>query len=306
MKYYIVHHQHKGFKIHEIIKKAGWKIDHKNPDILLIDHDIGKWNSGEHRKIVELYKEKGTTIIIYPHSATIPWWYDGIVAPDEGVKAILVGTEFQREITSTFVKVTPVYSIGWAFCPQKKFQKIDQISKILFAPIHPPMNGFLRSEAKESNTRILRKLIELTPKVQVVVRHIGNLERQGLFNHAKIIYKNGKPDGNYQDIDWADLVIAEGTFMYMAVSRGKPVVGINQNIPITPNNQNGEIVPKTWSNYGNKMAYPIDFNEQNMLELFCRATSEEQSEWRKNFVGEDIEPTKFIALLNNIRRKDAR
>lgn len=306
MKYFIMHHQHKGKPIDKALREEGWKYQLRNVDIALFDHAINRTEPEAGRNIIHKFHKEGATIVIYPHAPTGAWWMDGDIFPKESaVQNELVIAEGQKHVSKIINPNMNVYTIGWSYCPIKEFQQPKQLKRILFAPIHGPNKGDFREEAVEANKRVYRRLLEISDKYQIIVRHINSLEKCGLWYSPKPIFVLGKPDGSYKDIDAADLVIAEGTFMYLAVARGKPTIGINQHVSIRPNNNHKDFVPKHWNEYGEYMAYPIDFDDGDIISLIDKAM-EEQTTWKNLFIGKSMNSKDLSNLLQNVRGSDAR
>ena len=300
-----MHHQHKGKPIDKALREAGWKYQLRDVDIALFDHAINRNEPEAGRNIIRKFHKEGATIVIYPHAPTGAWWMDDDLFPKEGaVQNELVIAEGQERVSKIINPDMHVHKIGWSYCPIREFKKPTELKRILFAPIHAPVKGHFREEAAEANIRVYKRLLQMTDKYQIVIRHINAIERSALWYSPKPIFKLGRPDGSYDDIDMADLVIAEGTFMYLAVARGKPTIGINQHVPIRPNNNNRDFVPKRWNEYGEYMAYPIDFDDGDIISLIDKAMVE-QTSWKNLFIGESMEPNKLSKILTDIRGKDA-
>lgn len=301
MRYFIAHHQHKGKPIDKALRQMGWKYQLRDVDIALFDHAINRTEPEAGRNIIHKFHKEGATIVIYPHSPTGAWWMDGDIFPKEGaVQNELVIADGQERVSKIINPDMRVHKIGWSYCPIREFQKPKQLKRILFAPIHGPEKGHFREEAVDANKRVYKALLKLTDRYQIVIRHINSIERTGLWYNPKPVFVLGKPDGSYKDIDAADLVIAEGTFMYLAVARGKPTIGINQHVPIRPNNTYREFVPKHWDEYGEYMGYPIDFDDSDIISLIDRAMTE-QTAWKNLFIGKSMDAKNLSDTLKNIR-----
>lgn len=303
MRYFISHHQHKGNEIDLALKQEGWLFKHRKPDLVLLDHYINKAKPEEGRGLMKRYYTDGSVIISYPHGATGSWWMDNdSYPPNKMVFANLVIGEGHKYVEEIILPNLNHYVIGWSYCPIKEFKK-HEIKKILFAPIHASFrDDNLRSEALDANSRIYDALLNLQSRYQIMVRHLNPLGSIGLKYNSKIKYNWAKPDGSYEDIDNADLVIAEGTYMYMAVARGKPTIGINQHIPIRPNS-NEPFILKNWDKYGDYMAYPIDFDDGKLEDLIDAAAKEEQTQWKKLFIGNQMDSKKLSNLLKDSIKK---
>ncbi len=295
MKYWILHHQHKGKPIEAALKSQGW-VYSRTPDIALFD-------TARNDRIADMFRKTKSSLVLYPHTAIAAWWYDGLMELPKDYAAILVIGEGQKQVQQIITPNMRTEIIGWSYCPILPFKKPEKVKRIVFAPIHPSGSGVLRPEARDVNARVFRCLLEL-PDVQIILRVIGKLEDNGLWYSPKVITKNAKPDGSYAEIDIADLVIAEGMYLSLAVARGKPAIGMNQRISMKVN-RSGH-VPERWDEYNYLQAYPIDFDDGDIMELIDRALDGSQvSEWKSRFIGEQLQPKKLSDILIDIRRNNA-
>ena len=294
--YWVLHHQHKAKPIVEALKKTGWRYQQARASVALFD-------TPRNKLMLQRLYANGSTIVMYPHSSSIHWWYDaGMLLPKE-VSALLVVSEAQVPIQKQITPNVMVEAVGWGYCPVKKFQKPDKVvSRILFAPMHP--NGKkLRPEAVQANVAVYSRLLKMKDH-QICVRLLGNLEDNGLWYSPKVIYNYAKPDGSYTDIDLADVVIAEGMFLNLAVARGKPAIGMNQRIPIRCNGESSK-VPENWDVYGKLTAYPVDFSDgDDIMELINKAT-EEPIDWKRQFIGDQLDAENVSRIITKIREQDA-
>lgn len=295
MKYWILHHQHKGKPIEEALRSQKW-VYSQTPDIALFD-------TARNNRIADMFRKKKSTLVLYPHTAIAAWWYDGLMELSDNYAAMLVIGEGQKQVQQIITPNMRTEIIGWGYCPILPFNKPKVVKRIVFAPIHPS-GDTLRPEARDVNARVYKRLLSL-PNVQIVLRVIGKLEDNGLWYSPKTIVKAGKPDGSYAEIDIADLVIAEGMYLSLAVARGKPAIGMNQRIAIKVN-RSGH-VPERWDEYNHLQAYPIDFDDGDIMELIDRASQESSvKEWKDRFIGEQLQPKKLSDLLIDIRGQNAR
>jgi len=198
-----------------------------------------------------------------------------------------------------------VQTTGWPWSKVIPFQQPQEIWNILFAPIHPA-GGRLRPEAIEANQSIMQALKRLDPKkYHISIRFIESRIQQGLNRNEAFRWVRGLADNSTTDIDKADLVIAEGTMMHLAVARGKPVIGINQHLPCRANKMSEKYVPHNWEKYGPDIAYPINYGDAPLSELIERAMTE-QVQWRKDFIGQEMDPVKFAKKVEAVRKKALR
>ena len=133
MHYWIHHHQHKGKPIERALVDQGWQYS-QTPDIALFDVARGK-------PIERRFRREGASLVIYPHTAIAGWWYDGLLEPPNGFSAMLTIGEGQKEVQKIITPNIRIETIGWSYCPILPFQKPKAIKQILFAPIHPSVNG---------------------------------------------------------------------------------------------------------------------------------------------------------------------
>jgi len=241
----LFNHQNKGDPYRDALLKSGWRTTSKDPDIVLVDREWTIINDGSPRKFLTSFLGS-SRLVVYPHSVLPPWWYDGLVKIHPGVKVVIVVGPGQADVMYKIDPGIRTVVSGWPYCPQKVFKRPGRVGRVLFAPIHPS-GKLLRPEAREANERIMKDLVRMLGSGlldQVIIRFIGDKETQGIskFNHPKIGWRRGSPNGSYEEIDVADLVIAEGFFMYLSVARGRPTIGINQHVPMTTNKDSGKYV----------------------------------------------------------------
>lgn len=305
MRYFISHHQHKGIPIDTALKEAGWYSKHKKVAIALFDHCINGSNPEVTRSIIKKYYDEGAMIVTYPHGVTGSWWMDSIDNySSQYVFANLVISEGQKYVEEIRQPNLTHYIIGWSYCPLKPFLRKSDPLNILFAPIHASdRDQSLREEAIEVNSRVYEALLNLPQKYNITIRHLNPLGAIGLKPKSRITFVYGKPDGSYKDIDNADIVIGEGTYMYLSVARGKPTIGMNQHIPIRPNRKNEKFKLKNWDKYGEYMAYPIDFYDDSLPNLIKEACNKETSEWKRLFIGNRMDGRKLSILLEDLKNQ---
>mgnify|MGYP001087870966 CR=1 FL=1 len=306
IRYFISEHQHKGANINEALKKEGWYFRRKRVSIALFDHVINRKHPERGRGIVNKYYDEWATIVTYPHGATGAWWNDSDYFPENTkIAANLVIGEGHKKVEQIMRPHLQHYVVGWSFCPIKEFKKPVKIKKILFAPAHGSMHkDILPIEKQEVNTKIYESLLKISDDYRISMRILNPLESIGLWKDSRIKLIFGKPDGSYRDIDDADLVIGEGTFMYLSVARGKPTIGFNQHVPCTGSTALEGYEIKNWDKYGEYMGYPIDFEDDSLENLIEKAAHEEQIEWKRLFIGKELDSKHLVTLLKDVRNED--
>lgn len=293
MKFYVFPYQHKSEPFRAALLSSGHEESKANPDIILADRE---WY---------IQNNQNAVVAVYPHSALPPWWYDGLIKLQDNVKCVFVIGEGQKRAMKIISPNVRVETTGWPWSELVSFQKPAHVKKILFAPIHPA-GGRLRPEAIEANNAILNDLLQLSNSYKITIRYVGNRFRQGVGRASRLNHVAGIADGSTKDIDEADLVIAEGTMMYLSVARGKPTIGINQHLPMRGNKKSDIHTPHNWDRYGDGIGYPINYGSAPLDELIARAADCECSDWRNDFIGDKLSEHEFAAKVENIWRENVK
>jgi hypothetical protein len=301
MYYYVRNHQHKGRPYHLALHAAGHHPKAAKADVVLVDRDRYIQTPDSTLAYVQNFIDQGAVIMIYPHSALPPWWYDGLVPFSDYIKCVIVIGEGQKDAMRIIAPEADVFVVGWPWCPQKPFSQPEQLKIVNFAPIHPS-GGVLRPEAVRANRAILSELktVQKETGCRVVIRYIEKLRLQGLHPYEGFEWVEGRKNGATEQIDQADIVIAEGTYLYQAVARGKPAIGINQHLPVRANKNSNQYTPHNWDKYGPDLAYPINYGDAQLQDLIDRAMTEEQTAWRERFIGEDLNRLAFAETAVSI------
>jgi hypothetical protein len=289
--FYIDEHQHKGHPYKQALLSAGYRFTKDDPDVALVDRD---WCAAGARM--------NSVIMVYPHTAITPWWYDGIHKIGSQVRCVFVVGRGQQAALEEFAPHAYSEVTGWPWCEQKPFAKVDNPINVLFGSIHPPARFPLSKAKLEANTDIHNELDLLVKagKRKATVRHIKSLGKNGIICSKHINYIQGGYDGSTKEIDRADVVIGEGMFMYLAVARGKPTIGVNQHISQQCSENE---IPLNWERYGPSMAYPINYEKGRLDELIQLAASGEQTAWRERFIGESMDPKRFVETVERVWRE---
>src|SRR5690606_5552306 len=267
MKFKYFKYQHKGDVYRDALLSNGFTLDSKDPDFILIDRDAYISNAHEPRKQLLMYPN--VPVILYPHSPLPLWWYDGLVPLRDYIKCAFVIGEGQKIAMQKIEPRLRVETSGWGWSELVPFKKPERIRKVLFAPAHPTQ-GLLRPEAKEANRAIFEEL-KNHKHLEVTVRYMGDLEAQGLEYDYRFKMVEGRASGRSVELERSDLVIAEGTMMYLAVARGKPTIGFGQQHTLRPNKDPDKYIPHNWQKYGGDIAYPLNFGDAPFLQLVEQA-----------------------------------
>lgn len=294
LRVHVSTYQHKGKPYAMALRHNGLKVVVRKADIGLFDRT--RYISGKMRKTVQRCVDNGAVIMEYPHSPLPPWWYDGLVEIDPRVKAVFVFGRAQAEACRSFLPPgMAVFPVGFPWCKVKPFSR-KKIRKILFAPIHPS-GGKLRPEAREANKQIYEELLSLPRKYPVTIRSLGDLKTQGIKRkEGRVIWKRGRYDGSVREIDGADLVIAEGTFLWLAVARGKPAIGINQDKAPRANSVTTR-TPASWDEWGHLTVYPHNYDPGCIPGFIKTLPGKEPREWKEACLGGPFDEKKFTNLV---------
>ena len=290
-KTYAFHdHQNKGIGLVRALRELGLQPSDSQPDLFLVDFDGPEY----YRSMINRYHQAGAKVAIYPHGATAQLCLD-IWTVSQGAGAYLAFSEGQAEVLRKFDFPRPVYVTGWHWCEQYPARPIGNVSRILFAPIHPLGNGFLHPKHADANRRAFENLLANVPTGNISVRLLGTPEANGIRNVPGVEYHQAWLDNSTADMDKADLVVSYGTFGYLAVARGIPTVMYGQDYPLMDGPSMLEsVTARSWDLYGDYMRFPVN-------DMAGLAGSEQAvADWRKLFIGEQITQEKLGSALNSI------
>jgi len=297
-------HQNKAVILGDALKQGGFNVvkSPKPADALLIDHDIEEYG---HLDTVRRYGKAGKPVFIYPHGAAPILVWDGMHEPSDMITANFVTSKGHQQVMKRYGYPTPTHVIGWYLCDQKPWKSTDCV-KVLFAPVHPVLGHvFMFPEDRETNRRTYERLLEIDD-IDLTVRHIGSLEANGLWETEETDTHRvcqGKTDNTFEDIDNADLVIANGTIAYMAIARGKPTIMMSQLVhakePTIDTHERLDAV--SVDKYRDYMRFPFDVeNKEELTDIMWDACKREPKQWRKRFIGDQFDPQKFCELVEGL------
>ena len=305
--FYLKEHQHKGVAFMAALLAAGyWRTNSRlKADFIFFDHDIGARGIG-YRKGIEQAQEVGKPVFIYPHSARPnvmadthnPWPY---------TRALFTISTGHKEVLEALKYPCPIEICGWSyseirpFTPRKPAKKI----KVLFAPIHPNANGFLDTEDGQLNAKVFN-LLKSTPGINITVRHIHDLESNGLWHEGNINYVMGQPDGTTKEIESADVIIGSYTLAYIAVALGKPLIMMGEQMrPHVGNTPGLVFYSKKWAEYREIMRYPFEIedcaNGNDVLKMMDTVMSGnlKVEEWKRRFIGCPFDGKVFVEKVES-------
>ena len=170
--------------------------------------------------------------------------------------------------------------------------------------MHPISNGYLHEIDRRNNLNIFRLLLNM-PEVELYVRYLGRIEENGIFRTSRAKFYNGKPDGSYDDILEADLVISAYTHAYIAAALGKPLVMMGECHVPHAGNQIWTAYSLQWKKYREYMRYPHNIEEvldepEAALEMMKKAMAGSRAveKWKKKFIGKPFDGNYFAKKVN--------
>lgn len=287
--------QNKSRALYQALTAAGHHVvdRHEPADVLLIDTDYGV---GHYRPTLRLHRDYGSRIFLYTHGKDAFLGWDGIWEPWEVDGYLTFAPGIKHVMTSYATPYpNPVHVIGWWYCEQKPFIGGLNPRRVLFAPWHPHQGGYLPSELKALNARILDELLDTFPAEAVTVRYIHHLENNGLTELHGVTYTQGHADNSVADIDAADLVVGCGTFSLLSIARGKPTIMFGQDIQPHESYHDGHYQPvASWERYRHMMHYPFEWDEKPSIEAVMCV---EPVFWKQQFIGPAFDAAGFIKIL---------
>jgi len=303
MKIQISDHQDKSFALRDALADHGHEIVKYDPDILLIDFDGG---IAHYPIVIERAYESGALIYMYSHGAMPITAWDGVVKPSPLINGYLAQSPGQKWVMEAYGYPHPVHVIGWHYCQQQPFSPPSEPKKLLFAPWHPHGDGWMLPEGKALNTELFDNLIQL--RFDLTCRIIFGMEANGLRDVPGVSWQmsDRKITSSIEAIKAADVVVAYGTFAYLAIALGKPTVMYGQGIcPQDGYSPETLKYVKSWDKYRDYMRYPYDadgLGPYGVNDVIHRACKTEAADWRERFIGEQFTPSGFVTLLERLRQ----
>lgn len=302
MRFYFFNHQNKGMALIQALKAAGHTLSAQSgsAEIIFTDVDVPPRAAN----LASLH-QRGKKIFVYPHAARPNLFHDfDNYPPFPHVTAHFVPAEGNIEILRQSGLPHALEVIGWYLCPMRPFQPRGQARKVLFAPIHPNANGTLPSVDRQTNTETFKKLLPLVESgdIELTVRFLRGLEKNGLWTVEGVTYIEGKPDQSYQEIDAADLVVSHQTMGHIAVARGVPTVMMGESTTphLGSDETNNLQYARNWEKYRDLLRFPLDILvEDDTRALFQRAvqSDEEIADWRCRLIGQPFDGQRFVRAL---------
>jgi hypothetical protein len=270
-----------------------------NIGFVFYDHDLGKrWS------ILQRAHNKRIPLFLYPHAARPNLTWDGPFTPFSHFRCQFMISETHRKIMEIIKYPCPMEVVGWSMCDVLPFRPTKKVEKILFAPIHSNSNGTMGEVDKDVNRRAFERVKDYSDKIgaHLKVRHIWELWKSGLQYADGVEYEQGQPDNSYDDIEWADLVVSHQTFQWLSTARGKPTIGMGEDVPSHTIVENELRYVENWDLYKDLLMYPLDIlsvppeDVGKLVERVC-STDEDIRDWKNRFMGLPFDGDDFVKKL---------
>jgi hypothetical protein len=305
MTYSVWDHQGKAQKYIETLSSAYERVSATNPKnqrgvtFVIADNDV----RGRRTWLTRFLRAGCPLFFIYPHSAR-PNLVNDIRSTWAYTTATFVSAVGHQRIMRLYGYQKPIHVVGWHLCPLESFQPRPEMKNILFAPIHP-RNAKIDRQVNRAAFERLHRVSKEQENVKLTVRHIGNLDENGLEAVPGVSYVEGRLEPSWEMIDTADLVVGHQTYAYLAVARGVPTLMMAEDMPthLVPKTADGAVVlsAKNWKKYAKILAYPLDIlrtdDPWGMIQRATR-TDEDIQAWRKNMIGPSFDPKALLAVID--------
>ena len=304
--FYYRQHQNKEKAYVDSLVAAGYRKSTKiTPELsfAILDHDVGPEGKGWRPGLERLQQYK-VPVFMIPHAARPTAFWDGIYAIWPYTVATFVIAKGHIDVMRSYGYPFPLEVVGWSFCELKPFQPVDKVQNILFAPIHPNVNGWLCDDDLFINRETFIKLHKYCKRTgaHLTVRYIRDLGQNGLEEVDGATFYKGQPDTSVGSIDKADLIVAHQTFGYLGVARGKPTLMAGEYIPPRSGNTPESFgYVKNWDKYKHLVQFPLDILDGRTSDLIKRASKSDAdiAEWKENLIGEQLKPEQFVKTLES-------
>jgi hypothetical protein len=292
MRIMLHNHQGKADALYQSLEARGHVFSQTNPDLLLMDHDGPDY----YRSVIEQAVGYSIPVVLYSHGATSYCAWDGLWPSHPATQVYLAISQAERDVMQAYGYPHPVEVIGWYWSELSTARKVTG-RRVLYAPIHLLTNGFIPAPARAANAETFALL--LAAGVELTVRHIGDLEAQGLWIAENVAYQRGDDRMDPAVVEGYDLVVSYGTFAYLAIARGVATRMYAQ-----------EIAP--WDGYTDEtLRHAVHFDEYRRLmeypysvvageDPFCFERPERLAEWKAEHIGNRMDPVNLERILERI------
>lgn len=272
-------HGGKGAPFAEALRAAGHEIvDAYGPRAARAD--VAVLDSDHHVDVCDTVGR----VVLYPHGGNVIARWDGQpVHP--AVRAVMVPAVGHAQAMALYGLPVPAVPVGWPWCPLRPACPTGKpAGRVVFGPSHPLANGRIDERTVALNRSILDELGAL-PDVGVDVRSWEQGRRL-----------------SYSDLDDADVVVADGTLLALAVARGVPAVTFGQDI--APDlAHDGPVRPAaTWESWRRRTRFPADVADGPLADVIAMARADDATQravaaWREAFVGGPLDDELVVGLV---------
>lgn len=303
-RYYIYDWQSKSLAFDQVMSKNGFvkTDDVMSADIVLVDVDL----PSRVEKLKPRIRAGRMHLFCYPHAAIPSLFWDGIIAPSEFVSASFVVADGHKQVLDAYGYPNPTFSVGWSYSDILPFKPCEIPKKILFAPVHPNESTFLPKEDKDLNCETFWKLLPYCRNngIELTVRHIETLEKNGLWKAPNVIYSSGQKKVGKQIqktlLDF-DLVVSKQTLAWTSVALGIPTIFMGEDI-CPKSGKDEEHIRKvlSWEKYKHLMMFPLDISKESISTLVPKASLRETDDvvkWKSLMIGNPFDEKAFVDVI---------
>ena len=300
MQVAISDHQGKAHMLRQALERQGHVVTDRYPvgDVLLIDYD-GPYS--HYPDTIKRHVDGGAKVFLYQHGANPMTHYDGIQEPHPAVRGFFTFAPGYKAVMEAYGYPHPVHVVGWYYCPLVDWQPVEDIKRILYAPWHPIQSDFIPPMGKALNREIsddLAAMKKARPDLHIRVRHVGPLVHNNLQQEPGLDYRLVSVKLEWDDIDWADVIISHGTFARMAVARGKPTLFYGQEQTPYDGFYESYREVDNFHKYRHLMQYPWDYDDgPGLWDLLQQVSQSEPTTWKAGFIGKPFDGELFSNLL---------
>lgn len=298
-------HQNKSIAYREALAQAGYLFTERyNVNGVRFYLSDADWRES----MMAEARGRSIPVFLYPHAARPMVIYDGCVEP-RPVRAMFTQAPGGKTIMEKIGYPYPVEVSGWAYSEVRPFCPVEEVKRVLYAPIHPNGNGWLSEVDKQINRRTF-SVLQIwcyQNRAELSVRYIGDPAQCGLGEAAKfdapyIEWHRGKKNNSTLNMETADLIVAHQTFAWIAVALGIPTVMMAEDIPPRSGNSDaGFCYVQHWEDYKADLMYPLDILAGDPDKAISRAAAgdPEVEDWKARLIGEPFDGKSFVRTLES-------
>lgn len=271
-------------------------------DVILCDYPV-PWHPPRLEMIAQVVG-RGGVAFEYPHGGGMPMvQYDGIAPACPDLSGNLVVAPGHAEVLALCGYPHPCEVVGWPYCPVLPFKPPEAVNSVLFAPAHPWGDGVTQTDFWKRKNRAAYEAFLAFPAERKTVRMVGTFGGNGIWREPGVRYVDANLSLDWQDIDRADVVISDCTYLTLALARGKPAIAVSASHKVT--SDDGERTTARWGDYADLIRYPFEVGQAPFPELVDAACvgGPDVDRWKTLFVGEQFKPIWFAKRLVELVRE---